>query len=113
MSFFETRELHSKLELRTNWYQCTYQEAKKAIFSVAEELGYEVVDVNDTFHEMLLEGPYAIVVKITSYGRFEQGIDFAVSTKWLLDLGRSKKLVGSLYSHIAKYVKFKGVSLHP
>ena len=113
MSFFETRELHSKLELRTNWYQCTYQEAKKAILNVAEELGYEVMDVNDTFHEILLEGPHVIVVKITSYGRFEQGIDFAVSTKWLLDLGRSRSLVSKLYNHIAKHVKFKGVSLHP
>ena len=40
MSFFETRELHRKEELRTNWYQCTYQDAKKAIFAIAEELGY-------------------------------------------------------------------------
>lgn len=113
MSFFETRELHSKEELRTHWFQCTYQEAKKAIFEAAEELGYSVIDVNDTFHEMLLEGPHVVVVKITSYGRYEQGIDFAVSTKWLLDLGRSKKVVGRLYNSIAKHVKFKGVSLHP
>ena len=28
---------------------------KKAIFDVAEELGYAVIDVNDTFKEMLLE----------------------------------------------------------
>ena len=42
-----------------------------------------------------------------------QGIDFAISTKWLVDLGRSKALVRRLYSHIAKHVKFKGVSLHP
>ena len=113
MSFFETRELHSKEALRTHWFQCTYQEAKKAIFSVAEELGYGVIDVNDTFHEMLLEGPHVVVVKITSYGRYEQGIDFAVSTKWLVDLGRSKTVVGRLYNSIAKHVKFKGISLHP
>ena len=113
MSFFETRELHRKEELRTNWYQCTYQDAKKAIFAIAEELGYGVIDVNDTFHVMLLEGPHVVVVKITSYGRYEQGIDFAISTKWLVDLGRSKALVRRLYSHIAKHVKFKGVSLHP
>lgn len=113
MSFFETRELHRKEELRTHWYQCTYQEAKKAIFAIADELGYGVVDVNDTFHEMLLEGPHVIVVKITSYNRYEQGIDFNISTKWLLDLGRGKGLVNGLYNHIGKYAKFKGVSLHP
>ena len=113
MSFFETRELHSKLELRTNWFQCTYQEAKKAIISTAEDLGYEVVDVNDTFHEMLLEGEHVIIVKITSYGRYEQGIDFSVSTKWIFDFGRSKDLVSKLNNNIAKYIKFKGVSLHP
>lgn len=112
MSFFETRELHSKEGLRTNWYQCTYEEVKKAIIKVAEELGYEVLDINDTFREMLLEGDHTIIVKVSSYGRFEQGIDFAVTTKWLFDFGRSEKLVGKLYSHIGKYVKFKGVSLH-
>ena len=79
---------------------------------VAEELGYEVLDINDTFREMLLEGDHTIIVKVSSYGRFEQGIDFAVTTKWLFDFGRSEKLVGKLYSHIGKYVKFKGVSLH-
>lgn len=113
MSFFETREMHPKEALRTRWFQGTYEEVKKAIFNAAEELGYGVVDVNDTFHEMLLEGPQVVVVKITSYGRYEHGIDFTVSTKWLLDLGRGKGVVNRLYNHIAKHVKFKGVSLHP
>lgn len=113
MSFFETRELHSKEALRTRWFQGTYDQVKKAIFQMAEDLGYGVVDVNDTFHEMLLEGPHVISVKISSYNKYEHGVDFNVTTKWLLDLGRSKTLVTRLYDRIAKYVKYKGVSLHP
>ena len=113
MSYYETRELHRKLEFRTNWFQGTYDEVKKAIFKAAEELGYGVVDVNDTFKEMLLEGRHVIVVKITSFNKYEQGVDFNVSTKWLLDLGRGKKIVANLYGHIGRHVKFKGVSLHP
>ena len=113
MSFFETRESHSKEAFRTRWYQGTYEEVKKAIFSAAEELGYGVIDVNDTFKEMLLEGPHVVVIKISSYGRYEHGIDFTVSTKWLLDLGRGKGVVSRLYDQIGKHVKFKGVSLHP
>ena len=113
MSFFETRELHSKEALRTHWYQGTYEELKKAVFKMAEDFGFGVVDVNDTFKEMLLEGPHVVIVKITSYNRYEQGVDFNVSTKWLLDLGRSKTLVTKLYNQISKYAKFKGVSLHP
>lgn len=113
MSFYETRELHPKEAFRTHWYQATYDETKKAIFKVAEELGYGVIDVNDTFHEMLLEGPHVVIVKITSYNRYEQGVDFNISTKWLLDLGRGKNVVSRLYNQIAKHVKFKGISLHP
>lgn len=113
MSFFETRELHSKEELRTHWYQGRYEEIKEAIFKMADELGYGVIDVNDTFREMLLEGEHVVVVKISSFNRYEHGIDFNISTKWLLDLGRSKRLVSRLYNTISRYAKFKGVSLHP
>ena len=113
MSFYETRELHSKEAFRTHWYQCTYDQMKKAIFDVAEELGYGVIDVNDTFKEILLEGPHLVIIKVTSFNRYEQGVDFNITTKWLLDLGRGKHVVNRLYNSIAKHVKFKGVSLHP
>lgn len=113
MSFYETRELHTKEAFRTHWYQCTYDQMKKALFDVAEDLGYSVVDVNDTFKEILLEGRHLIIVKVTSFNKYEQGIDFNITTKWLLDLGRGKTLVNRLYAGIAEYVKFKGVSLHP
>ena len=34
MSFYETHELHRKEVLRTHWYQCTYDDVKKAIFKI-------------------------------------------------------------------------------
>ena len=113
MSFYETRELHSKEAFRTRWYQCNYEQMKKAIFDVAEELGYAVIDVNDTFKEILLEGRHLVIVKITSFNKYEQGVDFNITTNWLLDLGRGKAFVNRLYDSIAQHVKFKGISLHP
>ena len=113
MSFLETREMHSKEALRTRWFQGTYDEIKKAIFETAEDLGYGVVEVNDTFKEMLLEGPHVVVIKISSYGRYEHGVDLTISTKWLLDLGRGKNVVTRFYNQLGKHAKFKGVSLHP
>ena len=47
MSFYETHELHRKEELRTRWYQGSYEEMKKAIFAVADYLGYGVYDCNE------------------------------------------------------------------
>lgn len=111
--FYETRELHRKLDFRTRWYQATYEQVKKAIFAAVEEMGYCVIDVNDTFKEMLIEGRHVLVVKITSYTKYEQGVDFNISTKWLLDLGRGKKLINALYEHIGRHANLKGVSLHP
>ena len=113
MSFYETHELHRKDVLRTQWFECTYQDMKKAVFKVAEELGYAVIDVNDTYKEMLLEGPDTLIVKITSYHKYEQGVDFNLSTKWFFDFGLGKRVITRWYNHIAKHVKFKGVSLHP
>ena len=49
MSYYGTRELHRKVEFRTRWYQGTYENVKQAIFKMADELGYGVIDVNDTF----------------------------------------------------------------
>lgn len=113
MSFYETHELHRKEALRTRWYQCTYQEMKKAIFDIAEELGYGVTDVNDTYQEILLEGPNVLVIKVSSFSRYEQGVDFNLSTKWFFDFGLGKNTIIRLYDQLAKHVKFKGVSLHP
>ena len=87
--------------------------AGKAVFDMAEELNLAVRDVNDTYKEILIEGAYLVIVKITSFNKYEQGVDFNISTKWLLDLGRGKTLVTRLYNTISKYAKFKGVSLHP
>ena len=111
--FYETRELHKKLEFRTRWYQGTYENVKEAIFLAAEELGYYVIDVNDAFKEMLLEGRHTVVVKVTSYNKYELGVDFNISNRWILDFGRGKKIVNSLYEHIGRHAKYKGVSLHP
>ena len=113
MSFYETHELHRKEALRTHWYQCTYDDVKKAIFKIAEELGYGVIDVNDRYQEMLLEGPDSLVVKVTSYTKYEQGVDFNLQTKWFFDFGLGKNVITKWYSHIGKHCKFKGVSLHP
>ena len=90
-----------------------FKETKIEIATIINVIVIHVIDANDTFREILLEGAHVIIVKITSYNRYEQGVDFNISTNWLFDLGRGRRLVSGLYEEIAKYVKFKGISLHP
>ena len=113
MAIYETHELHSKEALRTHWYQGTYQDVKNGVVKLAKEFGYDIIDINDRFQEMLLEGPAVLVIKVTSYNRYEQGIDFNVTTGGFIDFGKGKKIITKWYEALGRYCKFKGVSLHP
>lgn len=113
MSFYETREMHKKEILRTRWYHATYADVKKAIFEVADELGYAVVDVNDTYQEFLLEGRAVLVIKVCSYSRYEQGIDFNITTKSFFDFGAGRLKIKEWYDRLGRHLHLKGISLHP
>lgn len=113
MANYETHELHNKEALRTHWYQGTYQDVKTGVLKVAQEMGYDIVDINDRFQEMLLEGPHVLVVKITSFNRYEQGVDFNITTKMFFDFGQGRRVITKWYDALGQHCKFKGVSLHP
>lgn len=114
MAYIETRETHKKDALRTHWYQGTYAEMKKALEQMAKDFGYEIVDCNDHYQEMLLEGMNSTIsIKVSSFGRYEQGVDFNLDNKFLLDLGRGVRLITKMYEYLGACCKFKGVSLHP
>lgn len=113
MSTYETHELHRKEALRTHWYQGSYAQMKEVIFKVADEMGMNVIDVNDTYQEFLLDGDYDLVIKVCSYGRYEQGVDFNLTTRIFFDFGQGKRLVTEWYRRLGTYLKFKGISLHP
>lgn len=113
MAFYETHELHRKEELRTRWFNGSYEDMKKAIFAAADYLGYAVYDCNDTYQEFLLEGPASLVIKVCSYGRYEHGVDFNINTRGFIDFGKGKRMITQFYDALGKHVRFKGVSLHP
>ena len=113
MAFYETKETHRKEALRTRYYHGSYEEVKNAVLKVALDFGFQVTDVNDTHHEILLDGSSSIVVTITSASMYEQGVDFNVMTAYAFDFGFGKRLITKLYTALGKYVRLKGVSLHP
>lgn len=113
MAYYETKELHKKEDLRTRYYVGTYDEVRNAILDVAKEMNYVITHVDDTRHEILLDGNASIVVTITSFGRFEQGVDLNVMTAYAYDLGSGKRLIVRFYKALGLKVKLKGVSLHP
>lgn len=114
MAIYETHETHRKEALRTRWYQCTYEDMKKVIFQAAEYLRYDVIDVNDRYQEFLLEsGSTSLVIKVSTYYRYEQGVDFNIDTSHFFDFGSGKRKITQFYEFIGTKVRFKGVSLHP
>jgi len=114
MSFYETHETHSKEALRTRWYRCTFEEIKNAIRRASEQLGYEILDFNQEYKEFLLEnGNVSLVIHVSSYGGYEQGVDFNIDTNTFFDFGKGKRLISKFYEKLGTIVTLKGVSLHP
>ncbi len=113
MAIYETHDAHKVDVLRTRWYSNNYNQCKDAVISVAKQLGYEVVNVDDNYCEMLLEGAkYSIITKITSITPRETGVDFHVTSRSMLDFGAGKKHITLWYDSLSKHVQYKGTSLH-
>ena len=113
MAYYETKETHKKEDLRTRYYVGTYEGVRDSIISVAREMNYVVTNIDDVRHEILLDGNASIVCTVTSFGRYEQGVDLNVMTAYAYDLGSGRRLIVRFYKALGLKVKLKGVSLHP
>ena len=113
MSFYETRELHSKPALRTHYFASSYDDLEKAIIKVAEDLGYQLTDYQRDRKEFGFDGPASLVVTVTSFGYSEHAVDLNIDTNIFFDFGAGRRKITNFYSHLAQIVTYKGVSLHP
>ena len=114
MSFYETRELHNKMMLRTHYYACSYQDLERAIIEVGEGFGYQLTDYGQERKEFCFDGKGgSLVVTVTSFGYSEHAVDLNIDNNVFFDFGMGKRKIQSFYNALAQIVKFKGVSLHP
>ena len=109
---FGTSDFAKNERLLTRYYRNDYKSTKNAVINVAKKLGYEVVDANDQFKELLLSGMTSdITVSIISVSYYEQAIDLHIITHYLLSMGRGIGHIEDFYAELDRNLNFihKGV----
>ena len=118
MGFFqareETKELHSKIELRTRYYRTSFKKVLDVLGKLQDEMDFEIQQVNEQFGEIqLLSNGYDMVLTIKEFTPSETGIDIMCNYFSTFGFNRPKKRIIELYKALDSKLPYKGQSLHP
>lgn len=106
MATIETKHNHEIVDLHTRWYQNNYEQCKEAVVSIAKKLNYVVVNINDTFGELLVESSeFSHVFDISSVTPLNTSIDICVTSKKLFK--KPIPQICFLYEELNKALKFR------
>ncbi len=110
----ETKEIHTDRELRTRYYKTSYTKLKEQIEKFCDNNGLNIKNINDTHGEILIQtAKYHAIVSVIQVSPLETACDIKVQAYGVFGMHRPRKTIISLYEHLNKALKFKGVSLHP
>ena len=112
MTSIETSENQKKLILQTHYYKASYEQIRDAYLAILDDLGHNVVSVNDDYVEIYSEDSHMFVVaKIIEQDKQETSIDFYIQPDFA-GKGRAIKFIEEVLSKIEAKYEFKGVALH-
>jgi hypothetical protein len=107
---FETVEHGASEELTTHYYVAGYEKVKNTIIDISRALRYKVVDVNDDFHEMCILMPKGtLIVTFFNQSPSVTGVDFKITTMYLLPLNKGVKVIKSYYDSLNKQLPLKKI----
>ncbi len=109
-----TGEREKKLVLQTHYYKTNYENIRNIYLELLDELGHNVVSVNDDYHEIYSEIPHMeVIAKIIEQNPEETSIDFEIHAEFVVgSKGKAEKFIQQAYDKIEGKYQFKGVSLH-
>ncbi|MCK9470945.1 MAG: hypothetical protein WC006_02795 [Bacilli bacterium] len=110
---FETLEDHYIPELRTRYYRCSNDTAKKAVMELIESENAKVKDIIDQYNEIFFQAPnYTCTITVISPRIAETAIDIKITTYKIIAAGAGKKIIERMYKYLDSKLPFKGVSLY-
>jgi len=110
---FETAEIHYLPELRTRYYRCSNDTAKKAVMSLIEEEDAKLIEIVEQFNEIFFQGRnYTCIITVISPRIGETAIDIKITTYKVIPAGAGKKIIDRMYKYLDSKLPFKGVSLY-
>jgi hypothetical protein len=104
---FGTSDFAKNERLLTRYYRNDYKVTKNAVINVAKKLGYEVVDTNDQFKELLISGMTSdITISIIAVSYYEMAVDLHIVTHYLLSMGRGINHIEEFYNELDRNLTF-------
>lgn len=110
MKDVETKDLHPNAVFRTHYFKNEYNEVKEVVLQYAKQANMNVVNVDDNYGEILVEGgKFDLIISIKRVTVLEHAVDFKVTMKTLLGLNRPAKIVSAYYAYLDKQLRVSGV----
>ena len=90
-----TGEREKKLVLQTHYYKTNYENIRNIYLELLDELGHNVVSVNDDYHEIYSEIPHMeVIAKIIMQDPKETSIDFYINSDFMVGAkGKAEKFI--------------------
>ncbi len=108
---FATSDYDKNERLLTHYYRNDFKTTKNAIIDVAKKMGYDVIDVNEQYKEILLSDMNSeITVSIIEVSYYEQAVDLHIVTHFLISMGRGINFIEDFYKELDRnlYILRKG-----
>lgn len=107
---FETQDRGIDNVLITHYYDNDYEKAKQAVIDTAVLFGFRVQNVDDNYKEMLIIYPKGeIIVTLFNQSYYVTGIDFKVTTSYILAFGRGRKVIENFYNELGTKLNLKRI----
>lgn len=107
---FETSENASSDDLTTHYYSNDYEKVKNTIIDISKGLRYKVININDTFQEILIKMPKGeLIITLFNPSYSVTSVDCKVSTSYLLPFNRGAKVIKTYYEALNKQLTLKKI----
>ena len=95
---FETSDNTEDRRLKPHYYNNDYNTTQQAVIKSLQEVGFQTLNIDNNYHEMLFENKKAtVIILLREISLYEMRVDIKISTKYLLPLRRPIQLIENLY----------------
>lgn len=93
----------------THYYASDYNHTKDAVIAVAKKMGYDVMNIDDKYKEILFASRRhgEVIVTIATMSFYENAVDMKVSTHYFIARGRAEKIAIKMYNEINRLITLK------
>lgn len=95
-------------ETKTHSYGNDYNKVKEEVIYVLKKKGFNLINVDDKYCEILLESKKgSVICTINQVSYYENMVDFKVVTHYVFPCARAKKLVIALFEELNRKLTLK------